>query len=112
MTIRPTVWEMIKEAVDTLSDTVLTYAQIKEFIRSKYHDVNEATINAQILICTVNQPSRIHYPENQKPRRATAKYDFLYSIGRGTVVRYDPLQHGMWEIAEDDLGKLHIAQID
>jgi len=103
---------MIREAVATLPDTVLTYVQIKEYIRSKYRDVNEATINAQILICTVNQPSRIHYPENQKPRQATAKYDFLYSIGRGTVVRYDPSQHGMWEIASDDLGKLHVAQTD
>lgn len=112
MSVRPPVWEMIREAIDTLPDKVLTYAQIKEYIRSKYRDVNEATVNAQILICTVNQPSRIHYPENQKPRQASSKYDFLYSIGRGTVVRYDPSQHGIWEIATNEQGKLHIAQTD
>ncbi len=112
MSVRPPVWEMIKEAIDMLPDKVLTYAQIKEYIRSKYRDVNEATINAQIIICTVNQPSRIHYPENQKPRQAASKYDFLYSVGRGTVVRYDPSQHGMWEIAADDQGKLRVAQTD
>lgn len=109
---RPAVWEMIKEAVDHSPDTVLAYAQIKDYIHQKYGDVNDATINAQIIVCTVNQPSRIYYPENQKPRQATARYDFLYSIGRGTVVRYDPVVHGMWEIAEDDQGRLHVVQHD
>ncbi len=92
---KPPVWQMIKEACDALGDQVMSYPEIKKHIWHKYGDVNERTINAQIIICTVNQPSRIHYPENKKARIATAQYDFLFSVGSGRVVRYDPEKHGV-----------------
>ncbi len=60
------VWQMIKEAVENLGGKA-TYSEIKDFIRNKYGEVNESTINCQIIACTVNHPSRIHYPENKKP---------------------------------------------
>jgi len=38
-------------------------------------------MNCQIIVCTVNHPSRIYYPENKKPRVATLKYDsFLQQV--------------------------------
>ncbi len=58
------VWQMIKESVDSLGGNA-TYSQIKEYIRKKYGDVNESTITAQTVVCTVNHTSRIHYPENK-----------------------------------------------
>jgi hypothetical protein len=48
-------------------------------------------------------------PENQKPRIANDKYDFLYTVGRGTVALYDPIKHGIWEIADDNC-KLIVRQ--
>jgi hypothetical protein len=71
---------MIKEAVENLGG-MATYSEIKDYIRNKYGEVNESTINCQIIVCTVNHPSRIHYPENKKPRIANSRYDFLFSTG-------------------------------
>ena len=107
---RPAVWQLIKEAVQSLGGKA-SYLQIIEWIHTKYPDVNENTIRAQIIICTVNAPSRIHYPENKKPREANGKYDFLYSVGRGEVMFYDPSQHGKWAIIEKD-GQLVVSSQD
>lgn len=53
MNKKPYVWEMVKEAINNL-DGQASYSQIKDYIKSKYGDVNEKTITAQIIICTVN----------------------------------------------------------
>jgi len=109
MDTKPYVWQMLREAITALGGKA-TYSQIKDYIRNKYGEVNEGTINCQIIICTVNQPSRIHYPENKKPRVANSKYDFLFSVSRGTVELYDPAKHGVWEIRKDEYGKPVVAQ--
>ena len=80
MSDKPYVWQMIKEAVESLGGKA-TYSEIKDYIWEKYGKVNESTINCQIIVCTVNHPSRIHYPENKKPRVANSRYDFLFSTG-------------------------------
>jgi hypothetical protein len=100
---------MIKEAVEKLGGKA-TYSEIKDYIRHKYGEVNEGTINCQIIACTVNQPSRIHYPENNKARVANSKYDFLFSTKRGKVELYNPSKHGTWEIRKDEYGKLTVVQ--
>src|SRR5574341_2473902 len=71
---RAPVWQMIKEACDALGDRVITYPEIKQHIWNAYGAVNEGTINAQIIVCNVNQPPRAHYPENHRPRAATSQY--------------------------------------
>jgi len=109
MSDKPYVWQMIKEAVESLGGKA-SYSNIKDYIWKKYGEVNESTINCQIIVCTVNHPSRIHYPENKKPRVANSKYDFLFSTGRGRVEQYDPEKHGMWEIRRDEYGKLIVTQ--
>lgn len=103
------VWQMIKEAVENLGGKT-TYSQVKEYIRDKYGEVNESTMNSQIISCTINHPSRVHYPENKRPRLANSKYDFLFTTGRGQIELYDPEQHGTWEIKEDEYGKLTVNQ--
>jgi len=109
MNNKPYVWQMIKEAVESLGGKA-SYSEIKDYIREKYGDVNESTMNCQIIVCTVNHPSRVHYPENKKPRVTNSRYDFLFSTGRGRVELYDPEKHGMWEIRRDEYGKLIVAQ--
>lgn len=109
---RPYIWEMIKEAMSELYvGEKVGYRQIKDWVIEKYGDVNENTLNAQIIVCVVNHPSRVHYPENSKPRIANAKYDFLYLVSKGQVVTYNPDEHGLWEIKHDDYGKLTISQV-
>jgi len=107
---RPFVWQMIREAVDNLNGRA-TYAEIKKYINSKWGDVNESTINAQLIVLSVNQPSRTHYPENKKPRLSNSQYDILYSTGRGQVIKYNPNEHGIWEIYQNELGALSIRQV-
>ncbi len=108
-TTKPAVWQMIKKSIEDLSGRA-TYPEIKKYINENWLDVNEATINAQIIVLTVNQRSRIHYPENQKPRVANGQYDLLFSIGRGNVVQYDPNEHGIWEIYKNEFGGLEVRQ--
>ncbi len=101
---------MIKEATEKSPNVKITYQEIKDYIKRTYGDVKDSTINAQIIVTTVNQPSRVHYPENQKPRISNTKYDFLFTVGRGQVVLYKPEEHGVWEIAKSDFGKLVVKQ--
>ncbi len=107
---KPPVWAMIKEAIEALGGKA-QYSQIREYIHAHYENVNDNTISAQITVCTVNNPSRIHFPENAKPRKAMKQYDFLFRIGHGLVELYDPEKHGEWEIFKDENGKLGVRKI-
>ena len=95
---------MIKEAVNNLNGKA-SYPEIKKYISDKWGEVNNSTINAQCLVLSVNQPLRIHYPENQKPRttNTNSHYDVLFSTGKGHVVNYNPEEHGVWEIYKMNL---------
>jgi len=106
---KPPVWQMVKEAVESIGGNV-SYSDIKRYIKDKYGDVNDSTITCQIIVCSVNHPSRIHYPENKKPRFADSRYDFLFNTGRGQVEIYDPNKHELWELQENEYGKLIVAQ--
>ena len=108
----PYIWEMIKEAVDAIyQGEKIGYRAIKDWIIEKYGEKSDNALNAQINVCIVNQPGRIHYPENKKPRIANSKYDFLYLINKGKVVKYDPEEHGIWEIRENEFGKLEVGLV-
>lgn len=106
------IWQMIKEAVNG-KDGVITNAQIKDYIRTKYGDVNPQSINCQIIICSVNKGSRTSFPENHKPRVADpekSNYDFLYNIGWGKVTNYNPEIHGNWAIELNNEGKCSVVK--
>ncbi len=109
---RPFVWEMIKDAIENLNGRV-SYSDIKNYINSKWSGVNQATITAQIIVLTVNHDSRIHYPENQKPRLtdSNSQYDLLYYTDRGEVKKYNQQEHGIWEIYKDENSNLGVRQV-
>lgn len=83
------VWQMIEEAVDKLRE--LTAKDAKDYIRKNYPEdkVNESTVSAQIIACSVNHPSAHHYPDSHR---------FLFYLGNGRYRRYDPEKDGLWEI--------------
>ncbi len=106
----PPVWQMVKEAVAAMNGEA-SYKEIKEYIWQHYGDVKERTINCQIIICSVNQKSRVYYPANRKPRNCNTKYDFLYTLGNGRVTFYNPKEHGVWGIVEAG-DKLVVKRLD
>lgn len=110
---KPFVWQMIKEAVEHLNGKA-SYADIKAYINKKWQGVNNHTVNDQIQVLTVNRKSRIHYPENHKPRltNSGSAYDLLYTTGRGQVVAYNSTQHGIWEIYKNGNNKLGVRQFN
>lgn len=110
MSSKPYVWQMIKEACNDSKKTVITYKEIKQYIFGKYGEVNPTTITCQIIVCSVNHKSRIHYPENQKERICESQYDFLYNVGRGQVELFDPHKHRKWEIAKDENNTLIVRE--
>lgn len=103
--MRPPVWQLVRNAIQHFGREV-SYSEIKNFVWSEYPDVNPSTLTCQIIVCSVNHPSRVHYPENKKPRLCTGQYDFLYNTARGRVVPYDPERQGLWEIAVSGDGAL------
>jgi hypothetical protein len=105
------VWEMVRQAVNDLGGETTNVA-VRDWILQRYPGTNPNTIQCQIIVCTVNHPSRVHYPENTKPRAANTKYDFLYRCGRGLLELYNPEKHGQWEIYEQENGKLGVRRID
>jgi RecB family endonuclease NucS len=109
MTNNPPIREMVKQSVAELGGRA-TNTQIRDAILARFPTVNTGSIYAQIAISSVNSPSRVHYPENLRPRIASdPRYDFLYRVGRGQVEFYDPARHGIWEILRDADGRLHVA---
>jgi 5-methylcytosine-specific restriction protein A len=108
---RPYVWQMIKEAVDNTNGRV-SYSSIKAYINSKWTGVNQDTITAQVIVLSVNHDSRVHYSENYKPRftNVNSHYDLLFNTDRGEVEKYDPTEHGVWEIYRDKNEKLAVRQ--
>jgi len=110
MNDQPYVWQMVKEAINQLGGQA-TYSEIKQYIHSQYGDVNDNTITCQIIEASVNHPSRVHYPKGKKTRIANTQYDFLFNVGRGKVVKYDPSLHGIWEIQRNEDGKLDVTEV-
>ncbi len=108
-------WQMVKEAIKDLGGSSKTI-DIITYIQKKYGtDVKEGTLQRTIIQCTVNNPGRVHYSGNLKPRGLDpSRYDFLYLSNKvtGIVELYDPQKHGNWEIIRDDQGRLIVAQTD
>jgi len=87
-----------------------TNVAVRDWILKKYPGTNTTTISCQIIVCTVNHASRIHYSENQKPRKATGSHDLLFRPTSGQLEFYDPARHGLWEIAELDDGEMGVRR--
>ena len=100
---------MVRSAMEHFNREV-SYSEIKQFIWEKHPEANSSTITCQIIVLSVNHATRIHYPENKKPRICNSRYDLLYNTGRGKVCPYDPEKHGEWEIFEKEDGVLGVQQ--
>ncbi|KMQ50934.1 RecB family-like nuclease [Chitinispirillum alkaliphilum] len=107
---KPFVWQMIREAVEAHGNK-LSNVEVKDWILKHYPNTNVNTILNQIIICTVNHESRIHYKENQRPRRCQETIDFLYRPAAGKLELYDPRIHGIWEIFQDEHGILSVKEV-
>jgi hypothetical protein len=107
-----TVWERIKEAIQALGGKG-TYLKIIEHILSKWPDTDPNTIRSEIIACTVNHHTRIHY-KAKNPGIANNPYDFLFQPKRGVgyVEWYEPGKHGIWGNKRGEDGKLHVVRFD
>lgn len=92
--------DIVLEALENLEQPT-TPSEIVRYARKKYPQVDEGRIRSQVTISCVNMPTRVSFPENQRPRLATdPALDSLYRIDFGQYVKYDPAVHEMWEIAD------------
>lgn len=105
------IWEMVKEAAEALNREV-NYAEIKQYIRNKYGEINDSSMTCSIISASVNHDSRIHYQENQRSRLCNGAHDFLFKTGRGRVALYSPETHGQWEIYEKEDGRFAVRVIE
>ena len=107
---KPFVWQMIKEAVEVHGNKSTNVA-VRDWILEHYPGTNVNTILNQIIVCTVNHESRVHYKENNRPRRSNDVFDFLFRPAPGKIEMYDPRIHGLWEISQDEKGVLFVREI-
>lgn len=105
------VWKMVKEAVATL-DREMTNQEIKQLVLAKHPGTNLTSINCSIISGSVNARSRIHYGENRKPRVSNTERDYLFKVGEGRVMPYNPTKHGVWEIYENQEGVLAVRILE
>lgn len=106
---KPPVWKIVKEAVEAMGGKTTNVA-VRDWILERYAGTNLRTISCQIIKCTVNHSSRIHYAENQKPRRSENEIDFLFRPADGQLEWYEPTRHGIWEIAEREDGSFLVRE--
>jgi hypothetical protein len=92
------VWQMIEEAVDKLGE--ITAKSAKEYIKENYPEdrVNELTIGAHVISCSVNHTSTHQYKCTHK---------FLFYLGNGHFRRYNSQKDGIWEITPDGARKVN-----
>jgi len=103
--------EIILEALEKL-DQPTTPSEIVRYARRKHPNVDDTKIRSQVTACCVNMPSRVSFPENQTPRIADDPLlDCLFRVDFGQYVRYDPEEHGRWEIAEVE-GELLVRMVE
>lgn len=109
---KPTVWQMVGEAVQALGGST-TNAAVRRWVWDRYPGTNRSTIDCQMIAGTVNHPSRVHYGIDARPRPANnPQLDVYYRPARGQIERYDPDRHGRWEIYAADNGKLSVRPVN
>lgn len=109
---RPFIWQMMREGMKALGSPTTNVA-LRDWIMERFPGTNANSIMAHIISRTVNHPSRIHFPENQKARaKPDERYDFLYRPERGRLEWYEPDRHGHWQIVLDQNGELTVALAD
>ena len=108
-TKRPPVWQMVREAVEAMGGKTTNVA-VRDWVLRHYPGTNKNTIQCQIISCAVNHPSRVHYPQNGKPRAVDSPHDCLFRTGKGQIELYDPAKHGHWRIYQREDGRLSVRQ--
>lgn len=88
---------MIEEAVDKMGE--ITAKSAKQYINENYvkDNVNELTIGAQVIACSVNHTSAHQYSDTHR---------FLFHLGNGRFRRYDAKNDGIWEITPEGARKV------
>ncbi len=106
---RPPFLQLVRSAVEALGGKTTNVA-VRDWILERHPDANTSTIQANIIFCTVNHASRINFSQNQKPREANGRHDFLFRPERGKIELYDPEMHGLWKIAKREDGKCVVME--
>jgi hypothetical protein len=104
------IWKLIQQTIESM-DGKAEKKEIINHLLGEHSHLKKNTLQCQVTICTVNNPSRINWAQNKKPRTERNQYDFLYQTDKKTVVMYDPKAHGKWGIVEDKDGKLMITKL-
>ena len=108
---RPPVRVMLREVIDAHGG----HSSVSELVRGvleRYPGTNLRTVQAHVTICTVNNQSRVHFPQNQRTRVAEdERYDFLFRTSRGEVSRHDPARDGSWQIIQGSPGEFLVERV-
>jgi 5-methylcytosine-specific restriction enzyme A len=107
-----TIPQKIREALGHLNGSA-TKSQLTNHILNNWPDENPRSIAGAIVRHTVNNPSRVHFNINKKPRLANtgSPHDFLYQTIEGQIETYKPEKHGIWEIAASPNDRMIVKKV-
>jgi hypothetical protein len=106
-------WQLVIKALEALNGSA-SNSEIKAYFKENFPPVKRAVnVPYETAMLSVNVNSRIHYSGGSKVRRTDSgnQYDRLYKNSNGTFEFYNPEKHGVWEIARNDQGDLHVRKI-
>ena len=106
---KPTVWEMVKEAVHALGGAT-TNTDVRKWVQNKYPNTNRSTINCQLIAGSVNCHTRVYYIPAKVRRADNPELDIFFRPSKGQIELYDPTKHGYWEIYRNAEGKFSVRQ--
>ena len=104
------IWKLIQQTIESM-DGKAEKKEIINHLLGEHSHLKKNTLQCQVTICTVNNPTRINWAQNKKPRTERNQYDFLYQTDKKMVVMYDPKEHGKWGIVEDKDGKMMVTKL-
>ncbi|AMM23702.1 endonuclease NucS domain-containing protein [Variovorax sp. PAMC 28711] len=104
-------WQLVLQAMQALGGRA-SQCELEAYFREHFPDRKISNVGPDATLLTVNAHSRIHHASGKQARRTDAgnRYDKLFRRGDGSYEFYDPLVHGVWEVAQDANGNRSVRQ--
>lgn len=105
-------WQLVLQCLSDLGGAA-SYKEIEARFKEQYPERKASNVRPDLGLLTVNSNSRIHYSGGKQPRRTDTgnRYDRLFLTSARQYEIYDPVRHGVWEIALDSTGKPVVRQV-
>lgn len=106
-------WELALKAIHELGGSAIASDILVRIVKAET-EYNKKNLHADLTTISVNNPTRVNFSQNKKPRRTDSgdEYDALFKYGKGrnaVYEIYDSIKHGVWEIYTDSSATIGLS---